>query len=88
MAGQRQGVAVEAEEQLLCGGGGFMVRSWRLEVEDRQGRAGGPGGVFIIFFSWRGRIRTHDIVCRFVPGDPGRETDRRNPCWVNLGWEF
>ncbi len=42
-------MVVEAEEQLLCGGGGFMVRSWRLEIEDGRNRAGGPGGVFIIF---------------------------------------
>jgi hypothetical protein len=32
--GEIRGVVVEAEEQLLCGGRGFMVRSWRLEVED------------------------------------------------------
>jgi hypothetical protein len=44
MAGERRGVVVEAEEQLLGSGGGFIVRSWRMEVEDgRGGRAGRPG---------------------------------------------
>jgi hypothetical protein len=48
-AGERWGVVVEAEEQLLHGGGGFMVRSLRLEIEDEQGKAGGQDRVFIIF---------------------------------------
>jgi hypothetical protein len=34
---------VEAEEQLLCGGGGFTIRSWRMEVED------GRAALFIFF---------------------------------------
>ncbi len=45
-AGERRGPVVEAEERLLCGGGGFTIRSWRMVVEDRQG---GRTGVFIIF---------------------------------------
>ncbi len=51
MAGKRRDVVVEAEEQLLCGGGGFMVRSWRLEWGRRA------GGVFIIF-SFLGRVES------------------------------
>ena len=46
MAGKRWGVVVEAKERLLCSSRDFMVRSWRLEVEDRWGwRA----RLFIIF---------------------------------------
>jgi hypothetical protein len=37
MADERRGAVVEAEEQLLCGGRGFMLRSWRMEVEDGWG---------------------------------------------------
>jgi hypothetical protein len=49
-AGERRGVVVEAEEQLLRGSRGFMVRSWRLEIEDRWGwRAR-----LFIFFSFLG----------------------------------
>ena len=45
-------MVVEAEEQLLYSGGGFVVRSWRLE---RGGRA---GGVFIIF-SFLGGVESY-----------------------------
>ena len=48
-AGERWGMGVEAEERLLHGGGGFMVRSLRLEIDDKQGKVGGQGRVFIIF---------------------------------------
>jgi hypothetical protein len=37
MASERRGAVVEVEEQLLCGGGGFTIRSWRTEMEDRWG---------------------------------------------------
>ncbi len=58
MAGKRRGMVVEAEERLLCGGGGFMVRLWRLEVEDRWGGAGRLGRVFIIF-SFLGGVESY-----------------------------
>ncbi len=48
-AGKRQGVVVEAEEQLLCGSRGFMVRSWRLEIEDRWGGQAGRGVHYYFF---------------------------------------
>ncbi len=44
MAGKRRGMVVEMEEELLCGGRGFTIRSWRIEVED------GRAGVFIFTF--------------------------------------
>jgi hypothetical protein len=50
-AGKRQGVVVEAEEQLLCGGRGFTIRSWRMEAEDVR------AGVFI--FSFLGRVESY-----------------------------
>jgi hypothetical protein len=51
MAGKRRGVVVEVEEQLLCGGRGFTIRSWRMEVED------GQVGVFI--FSFLGGVESY-----------------------------
>jgi hypothetical protein len=48
MTGKRQGMVVEAEEQLLCGGGGFTIRSRRMEVEDRPGRQGCSFFLFLV----------------------------------------
>jgi hypothetical protein len=50
MAGERLGMVVEAEEQLLCGGRGFTIRPWRMEVDDRRGSTAGCS----LFFSWQG----------------------------------
>jgi hypothetical protein len=49
-AGERWGVVVETEEQLLCGGGGFMIRPWRMEEDD--GRGGTLGcSLFFLFLA-------------------------------------
>jgi hypothetical protein len=47
-------MVVEAEEQLLCSSRGFMIKSWRMEVEDERGRR---AGVFV-FFSFHGRVES------------------------------
>ncbi len=53
MAGKRRDVVVEAEEQLLYGGGGVMEAGVRRQV----GRGGRDGwGIRYFFFSWQGRI--------------------------------
>jgi hypothetical protein len=50
-AGERWGAVVEMEEQLLCSGGGFTIRSWRMEAED------GQAGEFI--FSFLGGVESY-----------------------------
>ncbi len=51
MVGKRQGMVVEADDQLLYGSRGFMIRSWRMEVEDRQ------VGMFV--FTFLGGVETY-----------------------------
>jgi hypothetical protein len=52
-------MVVEAEERLLCGGGGFMVWSWRPEVEDGQDGVDRLGRMVFIICSFLGGVESY-----------------------------